>query len=111
MPDSVNSLQASFWTMVFLQTLGSVDMPGRGPRKMPSPRNYVAIMITWGVLQIVSDMSERAARAAKAMSWVIVLAGMVVGPFGKVAGNFLNSAANTYGAPPSSATAQPTTTG
>jgi hypothetical protein len=100
MPDSVNSLQASFWLMVLLQTIGSVDMPGKGPRKMPSPRSYVAIIVTWGVLQIVSDISDRAARAAKSMAWVIVLVGMVVGPFGKSVTDLFNAVAKQYGAPP-----------
>lgn len=103
MDSPANSLQASFWFMVLLQTIGSVDMPGRGPRKMPAPRNYVATMVTWGVLQLVSDMSDRAARAAKSVAWVIVLAGMVVGPFGSMISKALTSISNTYGAPPASA--------
>lgn len=96
MNEQANSLQASFWAMIVLQTLGSVDMPGRGPRKMPAPRAYAAIIVTWGVLQLAADMGgERAGRAAKAMAWVIVLAGMVVGPFGSLVTNLLNSVANS----------------
>jgi hypothetical protein len=95
MNEQATSLQASFWFMIVLQTLGSVDMPGRGPRKMPAPRAYAAIIVTWGVLQLAADMGgERAGRAAKAVAWVIVLAGMVVGPFGSTVTNLLNSVAN-----------------
>lgn len=109
MNEQATSLQASFWFMIVLQTLGSVDMPGRGPRKMPAPRAYAAIIVTWGVLQLVADMGgERAGRAAKAMAWVIVLAGMVVGPFGSLVTNLLNSVANNV-AP--SATAGSTSVG
>lgn len=94
--DSNNSLQASFWVMVILQTIGSVDMPGRGPRKMPSPRSYGAIIVAWGVLQLVADAGgERAGRAARAIGWVIVLTGLAVGPFGKVVTNLFSSVANS----------------
>jgi hypothetical protein len=109
--DSYNSLQASFWVMVMLQTIGSVDMPGRGPRKMPAPRNYVAIIVTWGVLQLIADMREGAARAATAIAWVIVLAGMVLGPFGSTLTSAINTISTTYGAPPSAGTDTTTQTG
>lgn len=93
--DSNNSLQSSFWVMILLQTIGSVDMPGRGPRKMPSPRTYGAVIVAWGILQLVADAGgERAGRAAKAVGWVIVLTGMAVGPFGKVVTNLFTSVAN-----------------
>lgn len=95
MSEQATSLQASFWVMVLLQTIGSVDAPGRGPRKMPAPRAYAAVIVTWGILQLVADMGgERAGRAAKAMAWVIVLVGMVLGPFGSALTNLLNSVAN-----------------
>lgn len=82
--------------MIILQTIGSVDMPGRGPRKMPSPRSYGAIIVAWGVLQLVADAGgERAGRAAKSVGWVIVLTGMVLGPFGKVVMNLFTSVANS----------------
>lgn len=98
--EAANSLQASFWIMVILQTIGSVDMPGRGARKMPSPRSYGAIIVAWGVLQLVADAGgEKAGRAAKSIGWVIVLTGMAVGPFGKVVTNLFTSVANSV-APP-----------
>lgn len=96
MSDQATSLQASFWVMIILQTIGSVDAPGRGPRKMPSPRAYAAIIVTWGILQLISDGGgERAGRAAKAMAWMIVLVGMVLGPFGSALVNLLNSVAGS----------------
>lgn len=82
--------------MVALQTIGSVDMPGRGPRKMPSPRAYAAIIVTWGILQLIADAGgERAGRATKVTAWVIVLAGMVLGPFGATFVKFLNNTATS----------------
>jgi hypothetical protein len=90
--------------MIVLQTIGSVDMPGKGPRKLPAPRAYAAIIVTWGVLQLVADMGgERAGRAAKSVAWVIALAGMVIGPFGSVVTNLFNSVATNV-APPSQPT-------
>jgi hypothetical protein len=93
-----DSLQASFWLMIFLQTLGAVDMPGSGNRKMPAPRQYVPVIITWSVLQLVSDTGANGARAANAAGWVMVLAGAVLGPFGAKATNFLSSVAKQFGA-------------
>lgn len=103
MSDQATSLQASFWAMIILQTIGSVDAPGRGPRKMPAPRAYAAIIVAWGILQLVADSGgERTGRAAKVTAWVIVLVGMVLGPFGSAAINLLNSVATSV-APNSSA--------
>lgn len=87
-----SSVQASFWLMIVLQTIGSVDMPGKGQRKLPSPRAYLAVIIAWSVLQLAVDTGYD--RAASAVGWVIVLAGMVLGPFGKLMVNLFNNAAN-----------------
>lgn len=78
-----NSLQTSFWTMILVQTIGSVDMPGSGPRKMPAPRQYVAILITWLVLQLIAGINASTQRATAALGWLLVLTGLVLGPFGK----------------------------
>lgn len=75
---SEESLQVSFWITVLIQTLGSIDMPGHGTRKMPSPRQYVAIVVAWLVLMLIAGTSETAARAAKAVGWTLVLASMFV---------------------------------
>lgn len=91
------SLQTSFWVMVVVQTIGSVDMPGRGARKMPSPRQYVAIVVTWLVLMFVAGINESTARATKAVGWALVLTGMVIGPFGKRAVSLFNNIGTTFG--------------
>lgn len=80
---SEDSLQASFWTMIVIQTIGSIDMPGRGERKLPAPHQYVAILVTWLVLQLISAINSGAQKAAAAIGWALVLTGLVVGPFGK----------------------------
>lgn len=105
-----DSLQTSFWLMIFLQTIGSVDMPGRGARKMPAPFHYAAIFVTWLVLQLVSGISEGAARAAAGLGWLLVLAGMVLGPFGKQAVQFMNNVAKNFPSAGASNTSTPTST-
>lgn len=80
---NADSLQTSFWTMILVQTIGSVDMPGRGPRKMPAPRQYVAILVTWLVLQLIAGIGAGAARATAAIGWLLVLTGLILGPFGR----------------------------
>lgn len=90
------ALQTSFWMMVLVQTIGSVDLPGSGARKMPAPRAYVAILVTWLILQLVADAGENARRAATALGWVLVLTGMVVGPFGQRFVSFLNAVASQF---------------
>lgn len=86
--DPSASLQASFWSSIVLQTLGSVDMPGGGPRKMPAPRAYLAVIITWGGLQLLADTGRE--RAASVVGWVFVLSALVLGPFGKRLVNLLD---------------------
>lgn len=67
---------------------------------MPSPRQYVAIVATWLVLMLIAGASEGAERATRIIGWVLVLAGMVVGPFGvRTIGLFNNIAANFRTAP------------
>lgn len=78
-----DSLETSFWVMVLVQTIGSVDMPGSGARKMPSPRSYIAIVVTWTVLFVAAGIGQQARRGATAFAWLLVLAGFTIGPFGK----------------------------
>ena len=90
------SLNASFWVMVMMQTIGSFDpMPGTGPRKMPAPKAYVTTIIAWAVLQLAADAGyeEPAAR----FGWLIVLVSLVVGPFGKRVVKLLEWVAKAYG--------------
>lgn len=95
------SLQTSFWTMILVQTIGSVDMPGRGPRKMPAPRQYIAILLTWLVLQLASSVSAGAARATAAIGWLLVLVGLVLGPFGKQVVNLFTTVSQQFAPTPS----------
>lgn len=100
------SLAASFWTMIFLQTIGSVDMPGSGNRKMPAPHMYVSIVVAWAVLALVGDAG--ADKFARRLGWLMVLTGAVLGPFGARAVGFLRSISQNFAvAPPQT---QPTYT-
>lgn len=92
-----DSLQTSFWLMIMLQTIGSVDMPGRGARKMPAPRQYVAILVTWLVLQVAAGIGAGAQRAATAVGWLLVLTGAVAGPFGKQVVSLLTTVSQNFG--------------
>ena len=77
--------------MILLQTLGSVDMPGRGVRKMPAPRSYLAIIALFEILHILADAGL--ARAASVAGWVTVLVGLIKGPFGGQLSNVINTIA------------------
>lgn len=94
-----SSLNASFWVMILMQTLGSVDpMPGSGPRKMPAPRAYVTAIIAWLGLEIVADAGYE--EGASKFGWLMVLAALVLGPFGKriiKLVNWLNAAYGSQG--------------
>lgn len=105
-----DSLQTSFWVMVLVQTIGSVDMPGRGARKMPAPRQYVAILVAWLILELFSGIGENTKRAATSIGWALVLAGLVVGPFGQRLSGFLQTIAHNFPAVPSSNASASTTT-
>lgn len=91
-----NSLETSFWVMVIVQTIGSVDVPGSGTRKMPAPRQYVAIVATWLVLSLIAGISEGAARATAAIGWALVATGMVVGPFGRRVVSLFNNIGSNF---------------
>lgn len=93
---SNDSLQTSFWLMVAVQTIGSVDLPGIGPRKMPAPRQYVAIVVAWLVLNLAAGISAGTERAAAALGWLIVLTGMVAGPFGEQVTSLFGDVAQRY---------------
>ena len=85
------SVSVAFGVMVFLQTLGSVDMPGKGERKMPSPRSYISTIALFSVLGVVADAG--AERAASVAAWVTVLLGMLKGPFGNALTDLINAIA------------------
>lgn len=93
------SISGAFWLMVALQTMGSLDMPGKGPRKMPAPRSYVAIIVLFSTLHLIADAGMQ--RAAAVMAWGTVLVGLVLGPFGAKLSNFFNVVADKFAiAPP-----------
>lgn len=86
------------WVMIVLQTLGAVDMPGKGVRKLPSPRVYVPVIVSFAVLELIADMGM--SRAAKYLGWLAVLATLVLGPFGtKLATMFESVASNAVNPP------------
>lgn len=91
------TIDTTMWIMVLIQTIGSVDLPGQGPRKLPAPRQYVAIVTLWSILGIVADAgSAGAGRAAAMFSWLLVLAGTILGPFGGKLTSFLQAVARLY---------------
>lgn len=101
------------WAMVGVQTIGSVDLPGHGDRKLPAPKQYVAIVVLWGLLGFVADLSAGAARAASALSVLLLLTGMVLGPFGKRFVSFISGVSSLFPVAPQPATTtgtQPTGT-
>lgn len=63
---------------------------------MPAPRSYIAIVVTWLVLQFAAGISTNVQRAASRIAWVIVLAGMVIGPFGQTLVSFMSNVANGF---------------
>ncbi len=73
--NDTTQVQASMWLMVVIQTLNAIDLPGHGPRKMPAPKTYVAIIVLWSTFGLMIDAGL--GKAAKAMAWVVVLVSLV----------------------------------
>lgn len=82
------------WIMIIVQTIGSVDMPGHGPRKLPSPRAYLEIVVLWTIYGMLGDTDW--GRPAAVASIVTVLAAMTLGPFGSRTVNFFNEIASKF---------------
>lgn len=97
-------LSSTFWAMLILQTVGSVDLPGLGPRKMPAPRQYVAIVVLWGILNMIADAGPSYARFASRLSVLVALTGAVAGPFGSRAVGLLQWLSQTFTLAPATAT-------
>jgi len=93
--NEATQLNASMWLMITVQTIGAIDLPGHGPRKLPAPKAYVAVIVLWSIFGLMADGGF--GRAAAAMSWVTVLTAMVVGPAGKTFTNFLKLTGQTFG--------------
>lgn len=83
-------IQSTFFVMIVIQTIGTVDTKHR----LPAPRQFVAVSVLWGILFLLADttMNKLAAR----LSVLVVLTGMVIGPFGRVAIGFLNAVAKNF---------------
>src|SRR5947209_7665153 len=91
-------LHSAFWLTMAVLTIGAVDMPGKGQRKLPAPRNYVAAIVVYAILGLISDSGN--GKAAAAMGWVTVLTGMVAGPFGKTVIGFMNTISSQFAVQP-----------
>lgn len=87
-----NVIQLTMWIMILAQTIGSVDMPGTGGRKMPAPRQYVAIVILWTILSMIGD-TDTWHRPAAVFSILATLTAMVLGPFGQRITSFIGDLA------------------
>ena len=88
------TVQTTMWAMILIQTIGSVDLPGSGARKLPSPRAYVAIIVLWSTLTMLAETS--ASKFASRMAVALVFTGAVVGPFGQRFASFLNTTAHLF---------------
>jgi hypothetical protein len=97
------SMQASFWLMIVVQTIGAVDMPGKGNRKLPAPRAYVLVVVLWASLGLLADSGR--AQIASAAGWLVVLTGMVVGPFGGALTGLLSAVSKNFAVKPAPAAA------
>lgn len=102
--DGSQTVGVTFWIMIILQTIGSVDI--RGPRKMPAPKQYLAIFAAWGVLQIIADTGRD--RIARAGAWLFLVTAMVLGPFGAKLVSLFSTVASSYGVTPASTAPTPT---
>jgi len=76
--------------MILIQTIGTVD----AKHKLPAPRQFVAVSVVWGILFLMADTAAK--QIAARLAVLIVLTGMVVGPFGKVAVGFLNKISKDF---------------
>lgn len=80
--------------MIAIRTMGALDMPGHGPRKLPAPRVYVAVIVLWSIFGLIYDAGQ--ARIANVMAWITVLTAMVLGPFGPTAVQFLSYISSNF---------------
>lgn len=98
------TLGATLTMSLFVQTVAAVDPQGDGGVSLPSPAQYVATWVVWGVLGFVASLGERAARFAAQLSVLILTTMVVGGSFGRKAVSFLESIARLYPANPKEAT-------
>jgi hypothetical protein len=104
------TIQSTLWLMVIVQTIGSVDLPGFGNRKLPAPKQYVAIVVLWSIFGFVADISASAGRVVAQLSVLTLLTGMIIGPFGKRFTNLLSGVSALFPAATPPNTPAPGTT-
>lgn len=102
------SIEVAMWLLVFVQIIGNVDAPGRGPRKLPPPRAFVPIIVGFTLLEMLADAGL--SKAAKGLAWVTVAAAATLGPFGTRFVNFLNTVASNFAIQQSTPAVTPSTT-
>lgn len=83
-------LLGTFLAMIVTQTIGSID----GQHRLPAPRKFVAISTAWGIMFLMADLGF--GKLAARLSMLILLTGMVVGPFGATAIGFLNNVSSHF---------------
>ena len=94
------TLAATFWAMMLVQTIGSTDIFTKGPRKMPAPKQFVAIGTLWAILHHFEG--TRWERPAAALSVLVLVAGVVLGPFGGTMLAFLAYVSDRFSLAPAS---------
>jgi hypothetical protein len=110
------------WLMIIIQILNGIDLPGHGPRKLPAPKMFVAVIVLWSIFGLLVDAGQ--ARAAKIMAWAAVLvallgpplaAGVVPGanatgasPAGTTLLNLLKTISKNFGTTPTGTAVSPT---
>jgi hypothetical protein len=94
------TISSTFWAMMIVQTIGSADIFTAGPRKLPAPKQYVAIGVLWSVFHLLA--AGPLGRLAASLSVLVVLTGAVLGPFGPAAVAFLAHIASRFSLAPAS---------
>jgi hypothetical protein len=84
----VKTLASTFMAMLFVDTIGAVS-PFGGKVYLPSPRQYLATFLLWGIYGVLAGFGDRTARLAGRLSVVTLITAAVVGPFGRKAVAFL----------------------
>jgi hypothetical protein len=95
------TISSTFWLMVIVQTIGSTDIFTAGPRKLPAPKQFVAIGVLWSIFHLFEG--SRYERLFSSLSVLVVLAAVVLGPFGGVALGFLSYVASRFSLAPAGA--------
>lgn len=85
---------ATYLMMVVVQTVASID----GQHRLPAPKRFVALTTAWGILFFLADVGL--GKVAARLSLLILLTGMVVGPFGRLLIRLLNTVTTTFAIPP-----------